>query len=211
MTTTIVDPPGGPTPLAPNVLLTHGAGGDISSRGLAAWAEVLAAHGHLVVRANLPYRDAGRKAPPRAERSVEPFAAIAEEVRREHRGVWAVGGRSYGGRVASMAVAAGLVDAVAVLVAAYPLHPPGKPDRLRVAHWPDIAVPMLIVQGERDPFGSPAEVSAQLPALGAGGDVLAVDGADHALATRRGNEGEVADRLAPRVSSWLRAIVSGRS
>ena len=76
----------------------------------------------------------------------------------------AVGGRSFGGRACSMAAAAGLPVAALVLLS-YPLHPPGRPESLRVEHFPDIEVPTLVVSGSRDPFGSPDEFAEHLPSV----------------------------------------------
>ena len=102
-------------PRAPGVLLTHGAGGDLDSAGLVALAEVLAGLGHVTVRANLPYRESGRKAPPRAESSAKVLPSLVESARASVGGTpgwaespWILGGKSYGGRVASLAVAGGL-------------------------------------------------------------------------------------------------------
>gem|GEM_PF-4546522 len=124
-----------------SVLLAPGAGGDLDGDGLTALAETLAAVGCTVVRANLPYREAGRRAP-RAERSVPGLRSVLAAA-RESVGdprPWVLGGKSYGGRVASMVVAAG-EPAAGLLFYGYPLHPPGKPDRPRVEHWPPTSPP----------------------------------------------------------------------
>lgn len=207
MVTTATDHPAG-TPVAPAILLTHGAGGDLEGRGLVALSSGLAAAGHLAVRANLAYRDAGRRAPPRAEQQLEPYAEIVAEVSAAHPDVptWALGGKSYGGRVASMAVAEGLVAAAALIFYGYPLHPPGKPDRLRVDHWPRITVPCLFLQGSRDPFCDVTLLGRRVGDLAGPVEVEVVDGGDHSLATRRGNEAETMSRLAPRVAAWLGSV-----
>jgi uncharacterized protein len=124
---------GPPVDVRPTVLLTHGAGGDLDGPGLVALAEVLAHRGHRVVRANLPHRELGQRGAPRADRSVGAFRQIVEAAQAElsESGPWVLGGKSYGGRVASMAVADGLA-AAGLLFYGYPLHPPGKLDQLRV-------------------------------------------------------------------------------
>lgn len=193
------------------VLLTHGAGGDLDGAGLTALAAGLATAGHVVVRCNLPYRQAGRRAPPRAERSVDAFAAIATDARRVGPGLldWAVGGKSYGGRVASLAVAAGS-DAAALVFYGYPLHPPGRPQRLRVDHWPQVTVPCLFLQGTRDPLCDLDLLQAHLGDLGGPATLHVVEGGDHSLAVRSGaaagSEGEVLARLATVVADWLRDV-----
>jgi uncharacterized protein len=140
-------------PAGCGVLLVPGAGGNLDGEGLTALATLFAALGHPTVRANLPHREAGRP-PPRAERSVEPFGRVLVAARRavpDVTGPWVLGGGSYGGRVATLAVADGL-PAAGLVCYGYPLHPPGRPDRLRVEHWPRVGVPCLLLQGERDPF-----------------------------------------------------------
>lgn len=201
-------------PTGPPVLLTHGAGGDRDGAGLVALASGLAERGHLVVRANLPYREAGRPLPPRAERMVAPFAAIAAAARDSLAPGedWVVGGRSYGGRVASMAVADGRIAfAAGLLLYSYPLHPPGKPDRLRADHWPGIDVPSLFLQGTHDPFCDLDLLREHLERTGAPATLHVIEGGDHALVVpaKRSDDGsrhpedEVAAGLSGVVSAWL--------
>jgi hypothetical protein len=109
----------------------------------------------------------------------------------------AVGGRSFGGRMCSMAVADGLVVAALVLVS-YPLHPPGKPDRLRTEHFPALQVPCLFVSGRRDAFASPEELERETAAIPGEVTLTFVDG-DHSL---RRSEQEAAEAVA----SWLGAL-----
>lgn len=166
----------------PNLLLTHGAGGNLSSPGLKAFSSALAGKGHLCVRANLPYRQAGRKSPPSAEKSVPGFRRAFDEVRAElgPDSVWVAGGRSYGGRVASMAAAEGL-DTAGLIFFPYPLHRPGDPDRPRIDHWRRISVPCLFIQGTKDPFCDVAVLEKSMPVLGAESMLLLVEGGDHSL------------------------------
>ena len=106
----------------------------------------------------------------------------------------AIGGRSMGGRMCSMAAAEGLEVAALVLVS-YPLHPPGRPERLRTAHFPDLALPCLFVSGRRDAFATPAELARETEAIPGAVTLVFVDG-DHSL---RKSESAVADIVAP----WL--------
>lgn len=117
------------------------------------------------LRIDFAYRLAGRRAPDRAPVAVARLVELARAfVAQESISAdqLVLGGRSYGGRMCSMAVAEGLPAAGLVLLS-YPLHPPGRPDQLRVEHFPAIDVPVLLVSGERDPMGSPAEFAEHLP------------------------------------------------
>jgi uncharacterized protein len=198
----------------PAVLLAPGAGGDLDGDGLVAVADTLSDLRHPVVRTNLPHHEAGRAAP-RADRSVAALTQLLEAAKGEVGGrlPWVAGGKSYGGRVASMAAAQGM-DVTGLLFYGYPLHPPGKPDQLRVDHWPQIAVKTLFLQGERDPFGSPAEVEPHLTNLPRRATLLAVPGGDHSLDVAgvhapdgvRRPAAEVLARLAEPLGAWLREL-----
>ncbi|MEM9522275.1 MAG: alpha/beta family hydrolase [Actinomycetota bacterium] len=146
------------------LILTHGAGGGADHRLLVALEDQLDLP---VRRMEFPYRAEGRKAPDRAPKLIasvlDEAARFAAELGCEPADV-ALGGRSMGGRICSMAIAEGL-PAAAVLLLSYPLHPPGKPDRLRTEHFPDLTVPTLFINGDRDPFGTPDELAAHVPQI----------------------------------------------
>jgi predicted alpha/beta-hydrolase family hydrolase len=147
------------------------------------------------VRADFPYRKAGRRAP-------DPPAVLLRTVREEAkalgRGRLVLGGRSMGGRICSMAVgdADAPLRAAGLVLVSYPLHPPGRPDRLRVEHLPRVTVPCLFVHGTKDPFGAPDELTewtATIP-----GDV------EHVWIDGRGHELRGADQVvAAAVTEWL--------
>ena len=146
------------------LLLAPGAGADRESPALVAVEEAVDVP---TVRMDFPYRREGRKAPDRAPKLI---ASVLEEAAglAATAGVApdriALGGRSMGGRMCSMAVAEGLPAAALVLLS-YPLHPPGKPDKLRIEHLPQITVPCLFVGGTKDPFGSPEEIEHHTAAI----------------------------------------------
>lgn len=200
----------------PFFFLTHGAGGDRNTPGLRALAETLAEAGHLVVRADLPYRAAGRKSPPVAERSVPGLsAAYSDAVERlGAERLWVVGGRSYGGRVASMAVAGG-VDAAGLLLYSYPLHRPGDPSELRVDHWPRIEVPVLLLEGDGDPFCDLSLLRQMLPRIKGRATLHVVPGGDHSLkvGAAKAPDGQarsavaVVRTLGPVVEEWAKVLV----
>lgn len=163
------------------VLLVPGAGGTFEGEGLTALAGLFADLGHPTVRANLPYREVGRP-PPGAEHSVGSFGRVVAAARQalpDVPGPWVLGGGSYGGRVATMVVAEGH-PAAGLVCYGYPLHPPGRPDRPRVHHWLEVAVPVLFLQGDRDPFCDLDLLRAHLDRL-ARPTVHVVAGGDHVL------------------------------
>lgn len=181
------------------VLLFPGAGTPASHPSLVAIDEALAPL--PVTRADFPYRREGRRAPDRAPKLV---ACVVEEagLLAERTGVdparIALGGRSMGGRMCSLAVADGLPAAALVLIA-YPLHPPGKPENLRIEHLPRIAVPCLFISGTRDPFATPDELEAHTAAIPGAVTQVWVEGGRHDL---KGKDAEVAAT----VREWLTAL-----
>jgi predicted alpha/beta-hydrolase family hydrolase len=154
-----------------------------------------------VQRMDFPYRKAGRKAP---DRPPVLLAAVREEAEAliERAGVaperLALGGRSMGGRMCSMAVAEGLPAAALVLIS-YPLHPPGRPETLRTAHLPQLEVPCLFVHGTRDPFGTPDELEAATATIPAPVTHEWIDGGRHDL---KGADA----RVAATVAEWLASL-----
>jgi predicted alpha/beta-hydrolase family hydrolase len=194
------------------LVLAHGAGGDLHTRGLAALAHAVCELGFPVVRFNFPYRDRGARTPPAAEKSVPAYTAAFTAIRERFGGSlrWAAGGRSYGGRVASLAVAEGL-PAAGLLLYSYPLHAPGRPDAPRAAHFAAVRVPCLFLQGTEDPFGGPDELAPHLARLGGPYRVERIEGGDHGLGVagkkspdrKRRTEEQVVAALAPAVARFL--------
>jgi predicted alpha/beta-hydrolase family hydrolase len=133
------------------LVLGHGAGGGVGAADLVAAAEAALAAGFSVALVEQPYRVAGRRSPAPARQLDAAWEAVCAEL---FEGLpLVVGGRSSGARVACRT--AGATGAVAVLCLAFPLHPPGKPEKTRLPELEAVDVPVLIVQGERDPFGMP--------------------------------------------------------
>jgi predicted alpha/beta-hydrolase family hydrolase len=169
----LVAPSGG---LRGTLVLGHGAGGGIGSADLAAVAAAAAAAGWRAVLVDQPWRVAGRRIAPAPPRLDEGWTAVLTALRAELTGPLVLGGRSAGARVACRTAAA--QGAAGVLALAFPLHPPGTPEKSRAAELQSVDVPLLVVQGETDAFGRPAEVAAAL--TGHAGVVHPVPG-DHAL------------------------------
>jgi uncharacterized protein len=169
------------------LVLTHGAGGNCRAPLLVAAAEAFSAAGLAVLRCDLPFRQRRPSGPPSPAGAAADRAGLREAVialRDVAPGAICLGGQSYGGRQATLLAADELDLVSALLLFSYPLHPPGKPDRLRTEHFPQLRVPALFVQGTADPFGSIAELSAAIPLIPAATRLLPVEGAGHDL--RRG-------------------------
>lgn len=172
-------------PPAGTVVLTHGAGGSRESPMLIRICDEWARRGWLAVRYDLPYRRRRPKGPPSGS-STADLAGIAEAVEWAHasgRGPVVAGGHSYGGRLTSMAVASG-TPVGALTLFSYPLHPPGKPERARTEHLPDITAPTVFTQGSADPFGTIAEIRAAADLLAGPVEIVEITGARHDLGSK---------------------------
>ena len=195
----------GPRDAALMVVLAHGAGAGMDSDFMVSAAAALGNDGFRVCRFNFLYTELGKKAPDRQPVLEETYRAVVEEVRPGHDSV-VVGGKSLGGRIASMIAAQG-AEVDGLVFFGYPLHPPGRPERIRKAHLPDIKVPMLFVEGTRDPF-CPLETLEEVRAeLNAPNEVAVIDGGDHSLkvpkSSGRSTEQAWAEAAAA-VTDWLR-------
>lgn len=167
-----------------SLVLTHGAGSNARAPLLVALAEAFAALGVAVLRCDLPYRQARSFGPPRPGDAVRDRQGLANAVnvlKQLVPGRVFVGGHSYGGRQASMLCAEDTELVEGLLLCSYPLHPPGKPDRLRTQHLPALDVPVLFAHGTRDPFGTIEELDAARKLIPGKTALLTVDGAGHDL------------------------------
>lgn len=176
----------GPVRDRPLVLLAHGAGAPMTSPFLAEVAEGLAARGSCVARFHFPYMERrvreGRMRPPdRAPILLEAFRAMVRETARwRGRGPLVLAGKSLGGRMASMLLAAGEAsEARAAVYLGYPLHPAGRPGELRDAHLPAVPVSQLFVSGDRDPLCDLSLLRPVLARIGSEARLIVVPGADH--------------------------------
>ena len=190
------------------VVLGHGAGSDRRHPSLVRMAEALAARGRRVVLYNFPYKEAGRGRPDPPAVLEATTRAVGEYARSALGALGLVhGGRSMGGRIASQVVAGG-APADALVLLAYPLHPPGKPEVLRDAHLPAITVPMLFVQGTRDDFARRDLLESLLARLGERATLHRLDDADHSFRVpkRSGRSAaEVEAEVHRVVVDWLEA------
>jgi predicted alpha/beta-hydrolase family hydrolase len=182
------------------LVLTPGAGARRDHAALIAIDHTVTATGVVVERVEFPAQAAGKRRPDRPEVCLQTIGAATAELAGRLDVATdrvAIGGRSFGGRMCSMAAAEGLKIAALVLIS-YPLHPPGRPEQLRTAHFPDLHVPCLFVSGRRDAFGSPTELEHAIEVIPGVVTLVFVDG-DHSLRKR---EAEVADIVAP----WLTGL-----
>ena len=213
-TTGLVYPADPARRIGATLILAHGAGAGQTSRFMVNFAEALAARGVDVLTFNFLYIEQKRKVPDRPDVLEACYRAVVEAARNyapfAGNKVF-IGGKSMGGRIASQLAAAGDTTAAAIsglVLLGYPLHPPGRPEQLRVAHLPDIRVPVLVVQGERDPFGSPDELRPHFAKVAAPVVVNVIERGDHSLAPpKRGARSvdQVHSEIQDAVAAWIRA------
>lgn len=198
----------GPDAAAVTVLLAHGAGAPMDSGSMEAVAKALVSVGLRVARFEFAYmaarRSGLRKPPPRAETVIAEYLAAVAEL--HVAGPLIIGGKSMGGRVASMAAdqlyAEGKI--VGLLCLGYPFHPPAKPGQTRTAHLANLATPTLICQGTRDPFGTPEDVAGY--DISDRIELLWLEDGDHDLKPRKSVSGFTAldhmETMAATVAAW---------
>jgi uncharacterized protein len=196
------------------LILAHGAGGNQLSSFMVRFAGDLAARGLATVTFNFLYSEHRRGLPDRNDRLEACYRGVIEAYRN---GLFeksidcrklAIGGKSMGGRIASQLVAKTFDDIAGLVLLGYPLHPPGRPDELRDKHLPDITVPMLLVQGSRDAFGTPDELAPILKRIKSPAELCVVEGGDHSykVPKRVGRTQEqVYQFVLDAVERWLRA------
>jgi predicted alpha/beta-hydrolase family hydrolase len=180
------------------LVLTHGAGGNCRSPLLIAAVEAFCAEGISVLRCDLPFRQrrpTGPPSPSTAAADRKGLRRAVEAMRGIVSGQIFLGGQSYGGRQATMLAADEPEIASALLLFSYPLHPPGKPDRLRTGHFPRLRVPAVFVHGTSDPFGSPQELRSVVALIPARTEIIPIAGAGHDLKRGRFDLGPVVAAL----------------
>jgi uncharacterized protein len=188
------------------LVLGHGAGGTRRSPFLVRCAEAIAANGRSVLLYNFPYSEQRRKAPDPPAVLEASVAAVAKAA-RERADKIVLGGKSMGGRIASQAAAQG-VPCDGLVFLGYPLHPPGKPERLRDAHLGHITAPLLFLQGTRDVFARWDLIERVVAGLGERARLVRFDEADHSFAVPRRSglsAKDVEARLVAETLGWLEA------
>ena len=169
------------------LVLTHGAGGNCSTQLLVVLVEKFAASGLTALRCDLPYRQRrprGAPSPSDAQTDQSGLRRAVELMKNRFPGRAFVGGSSYGGRQASMLVAADPSLVEGLLLLSYPLHPPGRPAQLRTAHFPSLRTPTLFVSGTKDTFGSIQELEGAIKLIPGRTKLVAMEGAPHGLSQK---------------------------
>jgi predicted alpha/beta-hydrolase family hydrolase len=191
----------------------HGAGGNMNDRGLVQTANALRERGLGVVRFNFLYKEKKSGRPDAMPRLKECFSAVVARAREELAPkTLIIGGRSMGGRAGSMLAAEGF-GCDGLLLLAYPLHPPGKPDQLRDAHLPAIKVPVICFNGTRDPFCTPSLMEEVLKRVTTDWEMHWVEGADHSFHVPKSSgrtDAQVLAEIGDAAQAWVRREAGGR-
>ncbi len=190
------------------IALAHGAGAGMEHPFLAGLTRALVADGVSVLRFVFPYVEAGRRMPGPASHAVATWAGVQEWLAVAAPGAYAAVGKSYGGRMASVAVAEGVIAPAGLVYLGYPLHAPGRSDKPRGAHLSAIAVPQLFVEGENDPFIDPRAQFDEVVATCQDARVEWIAGGNHSfeVAGARRPADEIGAGLAPLVAGFVRSL-----
>jgi len=192
------------------LILGHGAGANQTSPFMVTFATALASRGIDIVTFNFLYSEHGRRVPDPTSRLEMCYRSVIDAVcdrRKSNAEALAIGGKSMGGRIASQVAATGAGELAGLVFLGYPLHPPGRSDRLRDAHLPAVKAPMLFVQGSRDAFGTPEELRPIIARLRHAAELYVVEGGDHSFRVpKRAGVGqqEVYAAIQQHVAEWLR-------
>ena len=210
--TSAVFVPAGPTPNDVVFVCAHGAGGSMNDRGMIKLAEELHSLGLSVVRFNFMYKEGGLKRPDPMPVLESCFQVVVARVREElGPRVLIIGGRSMGGRAASMMAARGFT-CDGLLMFAYPLHPAGRPEKLRDAHLASIKVPVLCFNGTRDALCTPELMEAALKTVTTRWDMHWLSGADHSFHVPKSSgrtDAQVLEEIGVTTDQWVAGLSTG--
>ena len=214
-----------PADAAATIVVAHGAGAGMEHPFMSGFTRAMHDLGYATLRFNFAYREAKRRFPDRPPVAIATWraalAAAAERAGSSTGGddarsggavepIWA-SGKSFGGRMASMAVADGM-SAAGLIFLGYPLHPPGRPEKARDEHLPGITVPMLFLQGRNDPFAIPNEQLDEVVArIGPTATLEWIEDANHSFEVkgRKRPAAEIGASLAPRAAAFMAAHAAG--
>lgn len=192
------------------VIIAHGAGKDMTHQLLVSFSEGLVLAGYITMRFNFPYKEKGKKAPDPPKKLEHTWLSAFDYFRKESGfspdRIFAAG-KSMGGRIASQLIAGGKLPAGRLILLGYPLHPPGRKEKLRDAHLYDIKVPMLYFAGTRDSLCDLGLLKDVLKRLKAPWDLAIIDGGDHSFKRSKSygpSEQEVYGLILDKTISWLK-------
>jgi uncharacterized protein len=190
------------------IILAHGAGANQLSGFMKLFAAGLAERGLDALTFNFVYMEQGRNAPDQKAKLESCYRAVIDTASR-HRKLknnrLLIGGKSMGGRIASLVAAAGDGRIAGLVFLGYPLHPPGQPQKLRTDHWPSIKAPMLFVQGTRDSLGTPDEIKPILKKLKLPATMYVIETGDHSFKVQKSAgiaQDVVYERAMDHVAEW---------
>jgi len=198
------------------LILAHGAGAGQTSNFMVKFAAELATRGIETVTFNFIYTERGRRLPDRNDRLEQCYLAVINTLGTcsSRRGAGEnrifIGGKSMGGRIASQVVAKGQCEVTGLVFLGYPLHPPGKPHQMRDGSLRKAGVPMLFVQGSRDSFGTPCELSPIIDDLNGLADIFVVEGGDHSFKIPKSSvvsQDQMYGLMLDKIDQWMRTIV----
>jgi predicted alpha/beta-hydrolase family hydrolase len=201
---------------AVTIILGHGAGANQLSGFMRLFATGLAERGVDVVTFDFLYTEQGRKIPDPAPRLEGCFRAVIDAVLKHKKlkgNRLVIGGKSMGGRIASQVAAQNGEQIDGLVFLGYPLHPPGRPDKLRSEHLPKIKAPMLFVQGSRDALGTRDEIAATIKKLKLPAKLYAVEGGDHSLKVPKSAgvpQTQVYEATMDEITKWARGLAETR-
>ena len=188
-------------------VFAHGAGAGQHHPFMAGVSKALAARGIDVVTFDFPYKRLQKSAPDRPPVLEQAFREAVDAARRWSKATKLfIGGKSMGGRIATHLASQGLESLSGVVCFGYPLHPPGKPEQLRIAHLPSISVPVLVIQGERDTFGTPAELKPHFDEMQAAVTLRVIARGDHSLAVRGRSPSDTYAELADIAAAFMAPV-----
>lgn len=192
------------------VAVAHGAGSGMDHPFLTGLSAGLVEAGVAVLRFTFPYREAGRRMPGPAPHAIATWAAVMADLAGRAPGLpHFAAGKSYGGRMASMAAAAATISPAGLIYLGYPLHPPAQPDKARTAHLPHVVAPQLFVAGTGDPFIHPLTQLEEAVAACQDAEIAWITGGGHSFEIKGAKRpaDEIGAGLAPLLADWMRGVV----